>query len=79
MSEKKVGTKKITLSDGRVIEMRKPKVKDKRAVANIENEADEEVALFANLTGLAEEEIDELYLEDYSKLQEAYVGLAIGE
>ncbi len=71
--------KEIKLSDGKIVKMRKPKVKDFRAVANIENETEKEIALFANLTGLSKEEIDELYMSDYTKLQEAYVGLAIGE
>ena len=71
--------KEIKLSDGRVVKMRKPKVRDNRAVSHIENEIDKEVAMFANLTGLSEEEIDNLYLSDYTKLQEAYVGLATGE
>jgi hypothetical protein len=71
--------KEIKLSDGRIVKMRKPKVKDSRAVSDRKDEADKEIALFANLTGLSEEEIGELYLTDYALLQEAYVDLAIGK
>ena len=82
MSEKVEGLKKektIKLADGKIITMRKPKVKDNRAVAHIEDDSEREIALFASLTGLRDSEIDELYMSDYNKLQEAYMALAIGE
>ena len=62
--------KEIKLSDGRVVKMRKPKVRDMRAVANIENEIERELHLVSNLTGLSVEELDDLSLDDYRKLQE---------
>ena len=62
--------KEIKLSDGRVVKMRKPKVRDMRAVANIKNEIERELHLVSNLTGLSVEELDDLSLDDYRKLQE---------
>lgn len=81
MSEKVEPKKEqeIKLGSGQKIIMRKPKVKDNRAVAHIENDSEREIALFSNLTGLSIEEIDELYMSDYAKLQEVYMALAIGE
>ncbi len=71
--------KEVILNNGKKIEMRKPKVRDIRAVSHIDNEEEREIKLFANLTGLSVEEIEGLYLDDYAKLQEAYVGLASGK
>ena len=42
--------KEIKLSNGAVIKMRKPKVRDLRAVADIENEIEKEMKLIGNLT-----------------------------
>ena len=69
----------IELINGRIVKMRRPKVKDNRAVAHIEDDSEREITLFASLTGLRESEINEIYLSDYMKLQQAYTGLAIGE
>jgi len=71
--------KEIILNDGKKIEMRKPKVRDIRAVAHIEIEEERELELFANLTGLTKDEIEDMYLDDYSKLQDTYMGLARGK
>ena len=71
--------REIILSDGKKVEMRKPKVRDIRAVAHIETEEERELELFANLTGLNKDEMEDMYLEDYSKLQDAYMGLARGK
>jgi hypothetical protein len=64
----------IKLSDGRVIKMRKPKVRDMRMVADIENEIEKEIKLISNLTNLTFDELDEMDLDDYKKLQEALMG-----
>ena len=61
----------IKLNDGRVIKMRKPKVRDMRMVGDIENEIEKEMRLIGNLTNLTFEEIDEMDLDDYKKLQKA--------
>ena len=63
--------KEIKLSDGRVIKMRKPKVRDMRIVSDVDNEVEKEMKLIGNLTNLTFEEIDEMDLDDYKKLQEA--------
>ena len=63
--------KEIKLSDGKVIKMRKPKVRDMRIVGDIENEIEKEMKLIGNLTNMTFEEIDEMDLDDYKKLQEA--------
>lgn len=63
--------KKIKLSDGKIIEMREPKVKDmKIAQSNNKSDQEQEITLISNLTGIAPDEIDEFTLKDYGKLQE---------
>jgi hypothetical protein len=61
----------IKLSDGKVIKMRKPKVRDMRIVSDVDNEVEKEMRLIGNLTNMTFEEIDEMDLDDYKKLQEA--------
>lgn len=60
----------ITLSTGKKVEMREPKVRDMRVVGNESNESEQEVKLIANLTGLTVDEIDDLSLKDYALLSE---------
>ncbi len=57
--------------DGQKVTMRKPKVRDIKAVAHITNEIEKEAELISNLTGLSEEEIEEMYYQEYAKLQKA--------
>lgn len=59
----------IKMSDGSVVKMRRPKVKDTLAVAKISNVGEQEVALIANLTMQTTDDISELYLDDYAALQ----------
>lgn len=66
---------KITLSNGKEITFRTPKVRDVRAVNDINNAGEKEIALFCNLTGLTQEEMDDLLYSDYIKMQEMYEGL----
>ncbi len=61
---------KTKLSTGVEVEMREPKVRDMRIVANEANEQEQEIKLVANLTGLTTEEIDDLTLKDYALLSE---------
>lgn len=61
---------KIKLGTGVEVEMREPKVRDMRIVANEANEQEQEIKLIANLTGLTTEEIDDLSLKDYALLSE---------
>lgn len=61
-------TKPIELST-QTITMREPKVRDLMAVDNIDGEAKKEVALLSSLTQMTEEELLDLSLKDYGKLQ----------
>lgn len=67
-------SKKIELSTGVIVEMREPKVKDMRLVRDIKDEEDRSIKLIANLTMMAEPEINELSMKDYKKLQDAFEG-----
>lgn len=60
--------KKIEIN-GKEVTVREPKVRDVRAVAHLQNEEEKEVHLIANITGLSVDEIDDLGLKDYKKLQ----------
>lgn len=54
---------------------RAPKVKDMRkAQQAASDDAGQELHLFAILTGVNPEDLEEMYLSDYRKLQEAYSG-----
>lgn len=60
----------ILLSNDKTIFMRTPKLRDVRAVKHIVDIEDREVALISNLTGLSEDELDDLDYQDYSLLDE---------
>jgi hypothetical protein len=66
--------KEIKLNNGKVIKMRTPKVRDMRAVGDINNEVEKEMKLIGNLTNMTFEELDEMELNEYKKLQEALMG-----
>lgn len=66
--------KQITLSTGKKVEMREPKVRDLRMVGSYTDPVEKELNLIANLTGLTLDEIDDLSLKDYAPLQKALVG-----
>ena len=63
--------KEIKLSNGQIIKMRKPKVRDMRIVGEIQNEVEKEIKLIGNLTNMTTDELDDMDLDDYKKLQEA--------
>lgn len=65
------GTIKVVLSTGEVIEGRRAKVKDMKLVNHIKDEMDKETTLIGNLTQKTPEEIDDLDIGDYGKLQQA--------
>jgi hypothetical protein len=69
-------------AEGRTIEevrMRRPRVRDQRAATRAaDNDADRELRLFASLTDLPPEAIDEFDLADYRKLQIAFEGFLSG-
>jgi len=60
---------KIKLNNGQIIKMRKPKVRDMRIVGEIENEVEKEIKLISNLTNMTTDELDDMDLDDYKKLQ----------
>jgi len=63
--------KEIKLSNGKTIKMREPKVRDMKIISNIKNELEKELALIVNLTEMTPNEIDELGLKDFNKIDEA--------
>ena len=55
------------------IEMRRPRVKDMRSADKVDgSDADREIRLFAVLSHINPEDLDELDLADYQQLQKAY-------
>ena len=58
----------ITLSDGTVITMRKPTLRDIKAINNIEDPLVKESTLIANLSGKTMRELDDMGFDDYSLL-----------
>jgi len=59
----------ITLSNGKVVKMKVPIIKDLRAVAIFTDKVEKELNLIQNLTELTADEIDLLPIEDYKILQ----------
>lgn len=59
----------IELSDGTIIKLRPPKVRDMRIVSHIKNDVEQEMSLIGNLTGLTMEELDEMTFKDYGLIQ----------
>lgn len=55
--------------NGKEVTIREPKVRDIRAVAHLSTEEEKEIHLIANITGLSVDEIDEMGLKDYKRLQ----------
>ena len=56
-----------------VLQLRRPKVRDMLTVEkSVENDAEKEIQLFANLSELAPDTLMELDMADYAKLQKAY-------
>ncbi len=55
------------------VTMRRPKVKDMRQASNgSPSPAEQEMVLFALLTGLVPEDFDEMDMADYGQLQETF-------
>ena len=65
---------KIKLKEKEIF-MKKPKVKDLKNVDHVKSDEDREIELFANLTQIPKDELEEFYLDEYSLLQEAYLKL----
>ena len=66
--------KKIELSNGKTVEMREPKVKDVRAVSLEKNEEERTYLLISNLTGISNDELNELSFKDFRKLDKELQG-----
>ena len=62
--------KEIKLSNGQVVKMREPKVKDMRLLKDIKDEEEKELRLIGNLCELTLDELEEFSLGDYKKLQD---------
>lgn len=52
------------------LNLRRPRVGDLRAVAHLSGDAEQELAIFARVTGLVPEDLDELDLADYKQVQD---------
>jgi len=65
--------KKITLSN-KEVSMREPKVRDMVALDDISGEAHKEVMLIVNLAQLPEDEVMDMGVKDYRKLQKVAQG-----
>ncbi len=60
--------KQVQLSN-QTVTLREPKVRDMLALDHIEGEAKKEITLLCSLTQLTEEELVDLSMKDYGKLQ----------
>lgn len=54
------------------LKMRRAKVGDLRAVGQLKNEMEQELSLFARLTGLVPEDLDLLDQVDYKQIQDTF-------
>ncbi|MDR2905281.1 MAG: phage tail assembly protein [Helicobacteraceae bacterium] len=64
-------TKEVILPGDKRITIRKPLVRDLRAVGHIKNDTERSLALLGNLSGLTTEEIDALDLFEFNQLRAA--------
>lgn len=65
----------VRLATGEMLEklsLRRPKVGDIRAAANLATDAEQELFIFARLTGLVPEDLDALDFVDYQELQRVF-------
>ncbi len=72
----------ITLGTGELLDslsVRRAKVKDIRRMNEKKSDDDKEIALLTALTGLVPEDLDELDISDYTKLQEVLKEMAVGK
>jgi len=63
--------KKIITLSNKEVTMREPKVRDIVALDDIDSEAQKEVMLIVNLAQLPEDEVMDMGVKDYRKLQGA--------
>ncbi|WP_441253583.1 phage tail assembly protein [Bradyrhizobium sp. 613_E4_N2_2] len=63
----------ITLTDGKTVTMREPKVLDMRAAQKSSKSAeDTELKMFGDLCQMTPAELDQLSIKNYGRLQEAF-------
>ena len=65
----------VRLATGQMLEqvtLRRLRVGDFRAVSHLTNEAEQELALFARMTGMVPEDLDCLDLADWKQMQETF-------
>lgn len=67
-------SKKIELSMGVTVEMREPKVRDMMVAGEETNAERKEVLMVANLCNLTFDEVADMSIKDYKKLQDAMLG-----
>ena len=60
----------ITLKDGTVVKMRKPKLRDIKAINDIEDPLLKESTLISNLSGITPDKLDDMDFDDYALLSE---------
>ncbi len=65
---------KIELSTGKILEMRRPKVKDMNMIKDIKDDLEREQALIMNLAELSKDELEDMDIYDYTLLQKELVG-----
>jgi len=70
-ADKKPNEVVVTLSDGREVKVRKPKLRDIRAHFNEENLEERQLLITGTLVQLTSEEMDDLDYADALKLKEA--------
>lgn len=63
--------KQVTLSCGRVIQVREPRVRDLMAVDDIKSEQQKEINMLSSLTQLTGDELMNMRIPDYKRLQDA--------
>ena len=65
---------KIELSTGKILEMRRPKVKDMNMIKDIKDDLEREQELIMNLAELSKDELEDMDIYDYTLLQKELVG-----
>ena len=63
--------KEIKLSNGQIVKMREPKVKDMKLVKYVEDDFEREIKLIVNLTEMTPEEVENLSMKDFNKFDKA--------
>lgn len=71
MSTELLKEKEVTLSDGRQVKVRKPKLRDIRAHFNESNLEERQVAIVGSLAQMTVEELDALDYDDFLLLKDA--------